>query len=462
MPALTDHFRDLGAGLCRFTERWVPDSWVICMMLTTCALGLAVLGAGVGIEDAVLAWGGGMWNLLELSMQFTIIMVASYACVSSRPVYRLMDRLARTPNPEKPLHAIALAAGFSLATAYLNWAFCLVASALFVPFVCKHNPKTDIRVLIAAAYLGLGTVWHCGLSGSAPLILATPGNPLIAPASGQPVVGRLIPVTETLFASFNLGYMVVIAAVGVVAVLALHPRRGAVTLTGEQIEAILPKPPEVESATDTPAGRINRFPGWIILAVLLISYPLGHSMLTRGFGTTWTINAYNMTFLAAALLLHRRPDSFVHACRQGVGTTWGIILQFPFYAGIFGLMNNTGLGTWLGGLFAEFASPRTYPLFVYVYSAAMNLFVPSGGSKWLIEAPYLIPAGEKLGVSVTTVVLSYAYGDSTTNLIQPLWAVPILAVARVRFGEVVGYTFLVALACFAVSVVAMLLIPLSL
>ena len=462
MPALTDHFRDLGAGLCRFTERWVPDSWVICMMLTTCALALAVLGAGVGIEDAVLAWGGGMWNLLELSMQFTIIMVASYACVSSRPVYRLMDRLARTPNPEKPLHAIALAAGFSLATAYLNWAFCLVASALFVPFVCKHNPKTDIRVLIAAAYLGLGTVWHCGLSGSAPLILATPGNPLISPASGEPVIGRLIPVTETLFAGFNLAYMVVIAAVGVVAVLALHPRRGAVTLTGEQIEAILPKPPEVESATDTPAGRIDRFPGWIILAILLIAYPLGHSMLTRGFGTTWTINAYNMTFLAAALLLHRRPDSFVHACRQGVGTTWGIILQFPFYAGIFGLMNNTGLGTWLGGLFAEFASPRTYPLFVYVYSAAMNLFVPSGGSKWLIEAPYLIPAGEKLGVSVTTVVLSYAYGDSTTNLIQPLWAVPILAVARVRFGEVVGYTFLVALACFAVSVVAMLLIPLSL
>ena len=228
MSALTDHFRDLGAGLSRFTERWAPDSWVICMMLTACALALAVLGAGVGIEDAVLAWGGGMWNLLELAMQFTIIMVASHACVSSRPVYRLMDRLARTPNPEKPLQAIALAAGFSLVTAYLNWAFCLVASALFVPFVCRHNPKTDIRVLIAAAYLGLGTVWHCGLSGSAPLILATPGNPLITPAEGEPVLERLIPVTETLFATFNLGYMVVIAAAGVLAVLALHPRRGAI------------------------------------------------------------------------------------------------------------------------------------------------------------------------------------------------------------------------------------------
>ena len=462
MPALTDRFRDLVAGLSRFTERWTPDSWVICMMLTACALALAVLGAGVGVEDAVLAWGGGMWNLLELAMQFTIIMVASHACVSSPPVYRLMDRLARAPNPGKPLQAIALTAGFSLLTAYLNWAFCLVASALFVPFVCKHNPKTDIRVLVAAAYLGLGTVWHCGLSGSAPLILATPGNPLIAPAVGEPVLERLIPVTETLFAGFNLGYMVVIAAVGVLAVLALHPRRGAITLSSEQIEAILPKPPEVASTADTPAGRMDRFPGWIVLAVVLIAYPLGHSMLTRGFGTTWTINAYNMTFLVAALVLHRRPESFVQACRQGVGTTWGIILQFPFYAGIFGIMNNTGLGTWLGGVFAEFATPRTYPLVVYVYSAVMNLFVPSAGSKWLIEAPYLIPAGEKLGVSVTTVVLAYAYGDSTTNLIQPFWAIPILAVAKLRFGEVVGYTFLVAVACFAVSVLAMLLIPLSL
>ena len=114
-------------------------------------------------------------------------------------------------------------------------------------------------------------------------------------------------------------------------------------------------------------------------------------------------------------------------------------------------MNSTGLGTWLGGLFADFATTGTYPL--------MNLFVPSAGSKWLIEAPYLIPAGDQLGVSVTTVVLSYAYGDSTTNLIQPFWAIPILAVARLRFGEIVGYTSLVATVCFGVSVIAMLLIP---
>ncbi|MBW2267838.1 MAG: short-chain fatty acid transporter [Deltaproteobacteria bacterium] len=459
---LLDAFRGLGAGLSRLTERWVPDAWVICLILTCIALFLAVVGAGAGVEEAVLAWGDGVWVLLTLAMQFTIAMVAAHACVSSRPVFRLLDALAAVPNPAKPVQAVALAAGFSLITAYLNWALCLVACALFVPFLCRRNPQTDVRVLIAASYIGLGTVWHCGLSGSAPLILATPDNPLLAPGAGAAVVDRLYPVTETLFHPFNLLYMFAIGAAGLGAAVALHPRRDAVTFSPAQIEAMLPKPPEVEPPARTPAARVDAFRGWVWLAAGLLAYPLGHSIVTRGFGTSWTINAYNATFLAAALLLHGRPLSFLRACRQGVDAAWGIILQFPFYAGIFGLMQNTNLGAWIGEFFAEFSTQRTYPFVIYLYSGVMNLFVPSAGSKWLIEAPYLIPAGEQLDVSVVTVLLAYAYGDSTSNLIQPFFAIPILAVTRVRFGDVVGYTFLIACACFLVSTLAMALIPTNL
>lgn len=454
-----DGLRSFGAGLSRVTERWVPDSWVVCMILTSIALALAIGGAGAGVEEAVLAWGDGVWVLLTLAMQFTIAMVAAHACVASRPIFSLLDRLAGLPNPDRPVQAVVLAAGFSLVTAYINWALCLVACALFVPFICRRNPRTDVRVLIAAAYLGLGTVWHGGLSGSAPLILATPGNPLLAPATGSGVVERLYPVTETLFNPFNLVYLLVVGSVALLVVTALHPRRGAVTLSPEQIARILPKPPEALPKPATPGGRADAFRGWMWLAVILLAYPLGHSLWTRGFGTSWTINAYNTVFLAAALLLHGRPLSFLRACRQGVDAAWGIILQFPFYAGIFGLMQNTGLGRWIGALFAEFATQRTYPFVVYVYSAVMNLFVPSAGSKWLIEAPYLVPAAEQLDVSVVTVLLAYAYGDSTTNLIQPFFAIPILAVTRLRFGDVVGYTLVVAAACFAASAIAMFLIP---
>ncbi|MCZ6462745.1 MAG: TIGR00366 family protein [Proteobacteria bacterium] len=454
-----DRLRDLGAGLSRFTERWVPDAWVICMMLTAVALALAIGGAGAGVEEAVLAWGGGVWNLLTLAMQFTIAMVAAHACVTSRPVFRLLDRLASLPDPERPVQAVALAGVFSMVTGYLNWALCLVACALFVPFLCRRNPKTDVRVLVAAAYLGLGTVWHGGLSGSAPLILATPGNPLLAPESGISVVDRLYPVTETLFIPFNLVYLFAVGGAALLAVMLLHPRRDPHTLTPEQVDAILPAPPEEDPRPDSPGERLDSFRGWVWLAVLLLVYPLGHSIATRGFGTSWTINAYNVTFLALALLLHGRPLPFLRACRRGVDAAWGIILQFPFYAGIFGLMQGTALGPWLGELFARLATTGTYPFVVYVYSGFMNLFVPSAGSKWLIEAPFLIPAGQALDVSTVTVLLSYAYGDSTTNLIQPFFAIPILAVTRLRFGDIVGYTFLVALVCFAVSAAAMFLIP---
>jgi len=459
MNAILDGFRDLGEGLSRFTERWVPDSWVICMILTAVALLLAVVGAGVGPLEATEAWGSGLWTLLALAMQFTIAMVAAHACVASRPVFKRLDQFAALPNPDKPLQAVLLACCFSIVTAYLNWAFCLVACALFVPFLCKHNPKADLRILIVGCFVGLGTVWHGGLSGSAPLILATPGNPLVAPGTGEPIVDRLIPVTETLFAPFNLIYLVVIGIVGVVTVVALHPRKNVVTLDADQIDAIMPKPPEIPEAANTPAGRLERSRIFVLLAIVLIAVPLGRQMYLNGFGTTWTINAYNAVFLVAALALHGRPDSFVNACKEGVGAAWGIILQFPFYAGIFGIMNNTALGPWLGDLFAGLATQNTFPVVVYVYSGLMNLFVPSAGSKWLIEAPYLIPAGEQLGVSAKTVLLAYMYGDSTTNLIQPFWAIPILAVSRLRFGDIVGYTFLTAAVCAFVSIVAMFLIP---
>ena len=452
---------DLGDRLCRFTQRWIPDSWVVCMLLTVAALLLAMFGAGASLNESVLAWGDGMWALLELGMQFSIAMIAAHACVSSRPVYRFLDWLAGLPDPSKPVQAIALIGAYALVTGYLNWALSVVASALFVPFVARRNPKADIRVIIAAAYLGICTIWHGGLSGSAPLILATPGNPLLAPASGEPVIDRVIPVTETLFIPFNLVFIAILGAVALAMVMLLHPRQNVQTLTSEQIDRMMPTLPD-EQAPETPAARMEASRGWIILAAILIGYPLGYSMVTRGFGATWTINAYNAVFLVAALLLQGRPANLVRAFANGARTASGVILQFPFYAGIFGVINNTGLGAWLGELFVTFAATETYPLVVYFYSGFVNLFVPSGGSKWLIEAPYLLPAARELGVSATTTVLAYAYGDATTNFIQPFWAIPILTVTRLKFGDVLGYTGIVAVVCVLISVIAMLIIPTNL
>jgi len=456
---MIQQFRRFGAGLSDVTERWVPDAWVISMMLTAVAILLCIFGAGATVEETVLAWGDGVWSLLGLAMQFTIAMVAAHACAASPPIYRFFNWLASLPNPSKPVQALVLAGMFSLVMGYLNWAVCLVSCALFTPFILRRNPNVDVRLLICASYLGIGTVWHGGLSGSAPLILATPGNPLINPSSGAPIVDRLYPVTETLYNNFNLVFICILGAVALATTCLLHPRSGARTLSAEEIEKILPTPPKEDGPPRTPAEYIDQYRGWVLLAVVLLAYPLGYSIVTKGFGTSWTINAYNITFLVIALLLHGRAPSFLRACRNGVDSAWGIVVQFPFYAGIFGLMQNTDLGEWLGSFFSNIATTATYPWVVYVYSGLMNLFVPSAGSKWMIEAPFLIPAGELLNVSVVTTTLAYAYGDSVTNLIQPFFAIPILAVTRMRFGDVVGYTFLVAVVCFMVTSVAMFMIP---
>ena len=458
MSGLITAMGNLGESLSRFTQRWIPDSWVVCMILTVLAALLAMFGADATLNETVLAWGGGMWILLELAMQFTIALIAAHACVSSRPAHRFLDWLASLPNPENPVQAVVMLGAYSMVIGYFNWAASLVASALFVPFIARRNPKADIRLMIAAAYLGLGTVWHGGLSGSAPLILATPGNPLMEPGTGAPIIDHLLPVTETLFIPFNLIYLVIIFAVALVMLWILHPRRDPWTLTDEQLAVMMPTMPE-ETEPSTPAAGMEHFRGWIILAVILIGYPLGHSIVTRGFGASWTINSYNAVFLIGALLLQGRPSNLVRAFANGARAASGVVLQFPFYAGIFGVINSTALGGWLGDQFVAIATTETYPLIVYLYSGFVNLFVPSGGSKWLIEAPYLLPAARELSVSATTTVLAYSYGDSTSNLIQPFWAIPILTVTRMKFGDVLGYTGIVGAVLFAVTVVAMLIIP---
>ena len=351
---------NLGESLSRFTQRWIPDSWVVCMILTVLAALLAMFGADATLNETVLAWGGGMWILLELAMQFTIALIAAHACVSSRPAHRFLDWLASLPNPENPVQAVVLLGAYSMVIGYFNWAASLVASALFVPFIARRNPKADIRLMIAAAYLGLGTVWHGGLSGSAPLILATPGNPLMEPGTGAPIIDHLLPVTETLFIPFNLIYLVVIFAVALVMLWILHPRRDPWTLTDEQLAVMMPTMPE-ETEPSTPAAGMEHFRGWIILAVVLIGYPLGHSIITRGFGASWTINSYNAVFLIGALLLQGRPSNLVRAFGNGARAASGVVLQFPFYAGIFGVINSTALGGWLGDQFVAIATQDTYP-----------------------------------------------------------------------------------------------------
>jgi short-chain fatty acids transporter len=450
----------LGLALTRWTERWVPDSWVIAVVLTLVVALLAMILGGASPAVTLNAWGNGLWVLLPLTMQFTLMMVVAYACAVAPPIKRLFVWLASRPNPHRPRQAIVLMAVFSTAAAWLNWAFSLVVAAAFLPFMVRANPRVDFRLLVACAYVGMGSVWHTGLSGSAPLIIATPDNFLIKAG----ILTETISTSRTLFASFNLLYALCAGLLGIAVAAALvPPGEASVSVSAEQADRLASTHTEkVKPVNMTPADRIEWWPGWslIVGGAMLVHFFL--QVQTLGLGRAWTIDNYNLLFLALGLLLHWYPKSFLHACEEGIKNTWGIVIQYPLYAGIFGLMSYTDLGKVLAQFFIGASSPRLFPLVVYVYSTVQNYFIPSGGSKWIVEASYLIPAGVALGVSVPTVTLSYAYGDMTTNLIQPFWAIPILTVAGLRFGDIMGYCFILTGILFGFNLLALLLIPLHL
>lgn len=449
-----------GLGLTRWTERWIPDSWVIAVILTLVVALLALTAGGASPAMALAAWGNGMWALLTLGMQFTLMMVAGYACAVSPPVEKAFLWLASCPDPNRPRQAIILMALFATVTAWLNWAFSLVVTAAFLPFVIRANPRVDFRLLTACCYIGHGTVFHTGLSASAPLIIATPNNFLVQAG----VLAETVPFTHTIFTQFNLVYAVAAGFTGIVVAAALSPpERETVTVSKAQAERFGSSKPRPERPHALSiAERLEWWPGWSLFVGVALLLNLFFQVRKLGFGRAWNIDSYNALLMALALLLHWRPKSFLLACSEGIRNTWGIVIQFPLYAGIFGLMTYTDLGKALTHFFVRASTPRAFPLVVYFYSTVLNFFVPSGGSKWIVEAPYLIPAAKALGISVGSVTMSYAYGDMTTHLIQPFWAIPILTVAGLRFGDIMGYGFVIASVMVIFNLVALSMLPLQL
>ena len=328
---------------------------------------------------------------------------------------------------------MALAA---MTIAWLHWGLGLIASAVMVGFVARRQPKADYRLLVAVSYFGLGATWHAGPSGSVPLLLATPDNFLIQGG----ILAEVIGIDRTLLMPFNLVFVpVVMAALASLAAL-LHPREGErVSIAPEVAEQISGYAAPARPTAPTPAQRVEHSPVLNVALGLAGVVWLVQHFISKGALGGLNLNVVNFAVLIAAVLLHLRPASLGKAAEEGSRHLHGIVLQFPLYAGMFGIIRNTQLAKKIAEAFVSVASPRTFPLITFWYSGILNYFVPSGGSKWAIEAPYLLEAGRRLDVSVERTAMAYAYGDMSTNLIQPFWAIPLLSVAKLEFSDILGY-----------------------
>ncbi len=440
----------IALAMTAWTERWVPDAFVFALLATLVVILAGVTFTPSSLPQVIDAWGRGFWELIPFTLQMSLIIITGYVLATSQPVGRVIRRLAAWPTT--PRNAVALVAFFAMASSWFNWGFSLIFSAVLAREVARRVEGVDYRALAAASFLGLGSVWAQGLSGSAALQMATPGalQPQIREivAHHGIIPDGLIPFSHTIFLWQSLLSVVLeIAVVTTVMWLATPPAgRGrtardlGIALGQTEIE------PSAASAKPTPGQWLEDSP---ILSWLIVL--LGGTYLVRYFMQAGeplnaiNLNIVNLAFLLFGFLLHKTPARLMHAVQGATPAVWGVILQFPFYAGIAGIITSTHLSQRIAHMFVSLSSAQTFPAFVATYSAVLGVFVPSGGSKWVVEAPYVMAAAHELKVHLGWVVASYDLGEALANLVQPFWMLPILGLFHLRARDVMGYTFVVFL-----------------
>lgn len=419
----------------RLVQRWLPEPFVFAILLTFVAGVIALPVCHQTPIEVVEHWGGGVWNLLAFAMQMALVLVCGSALAAAPAVKRGIGALAGVPK--SPAGAIALVTVVSALACWLNWGFGLIVGVIFAKEIARQMQGVDYRLLIASAYSGF-VVWHAGLSGSIPLTMATPGDALTRATNGA--LSAPVPVSETILDPHNV-VMVVLVIVGItVANTLMHPKRDAVVVD----PSLLKEGDDVPVRPDmpTPAQRMehSRVLAWMI-ALMFAVYLVVH----LGFrGGSLDLNTVILIFLTLGLMLHRTPLAYVRAFGKAASGASGIILQFPFYAGIMGIITGVGasgicLGTVISDACIDVSTPVTYPLLTFLCAAILNLFVPSGGGHWAIQAPIMFTAGADLGVDPGLTGTAIAWGDAWTNLIQPFWALPALAIARLSAKDIMGY-----------------------
>ena len=425
----------LGVALADWSQRWFPDAFVFALL----ALVVVFLGgmlAGSRVRDLVDFFGQGFWSLIPFTMQMAMIIIGGYVVAVSPPVSRVIQRLSRIPRT--PRQAVAFTALFSMLVSLISWGMGIIFAALLAREIVKHVRGIDYRAIGAAAYLGQGTVWALGLSSSAALLMASPGS--IPPALIN--ISGVIPLGQTIYLWQSIVMAIVLTCSGLLVAYFSAPARSTKTVEwfGVQETQELRSAEKIEPATK--GEWLENLPLLsVVIGVIGFVY-LARLLAARGPLAVLDLNTYNFFFLMAGLLLHWRPRSFTQAVVNAVPATSGVLIQFPFYGGIFGIVTMSPIAAGMARFFVHVSSSTTFPLLVSIYSAVLGMFVPSGGSKWVIEAPYMLQAAKDLHVHLGWVVQVYNVSEALPNLINPFWMLPILGILKLRARDMVGFTAL--------------------
>jgi short-chain fatty acids transporter len=412
-------------------ERWIPSALVFAIVLTLVVALLALTVTRTNPVDLVKSWGDGLSGLLAFMTQMALILLLGHMLANTRPVRKLLSTLASLPRT--PVQAYLFVFVIASVASLITWGLGLVVGGLLAREVAASGKERGLRLhfpmLVAAGFSGF-VVWHMGYSGSGPLTAATPDS-FIAEHLG----GEVIPITETTFALPNLiGAAATIVVVAVaLALIAPRGKDRIVELEMDLRERVV----ETEEDVVTPADRIDASRiVTLLVGAALVLYLVVHFAQ----GGTLTLDIVNWSFLALIFLLVKNPFEIIRLTKEAASNVGEILLQFPLYAGILGMMTGSGLIQVLSDWFVAISTPTTFGVLALLSAGLVNFFVPSGGGQFAVQAPILLDAAERIGVDPAIPIMAVAYGDQWTNMIQPFWALPLLAIAGLKMRDILGYT----------------------
>ena len=436
-------------GLARFaqrtaalTEKWFPDAYVFALLGVVVVVAAALLN-GSSPRTVVETFGGGFWDLATFTLQMAMVVLTGYVVATSAPVARIIERIARVPSSARG--AVAFVALMSCLVSLLNWGLSLVFSGLLARAIARRTDlSADYRALGAAAYMGLGAVWALGLSSSAAQLMATPTSlpPELLEITGVLDFGTTILTWQSLTMAATL-------IVLTVAIAWASAPRGAAVRTAEDMA--------VDLTDDVPQTPPRSRPGeWLeysrflpyFVGVLVLGWLVAQFATLPALTVLSNLNGYLMVFLVLGMVLHGTPRAFLQATAKAVPATAGVLVQFPLYAAMAAVLTRaTGsdgstVSEHLANLFTDLGGSGGFAVVIAVYTAILGLLVPSGGGKWLVEAPYVMQSATDVQMNLGWTVQIYNAAEALPNLVNPFFMLPLLAVLGLRARDLVGFTFL--------------------
>lgn len=428
--------QSLSKPLVALMQRYMPDAIIFAILLTALTFALAIFLAGATPGQAVVAWGNGFWKLLTFACQMALILVTGLVLAHTPAVESGIKSLVEVPKTSAQAYILVVL--ITLLAGLLSWGLCVIIGALLSRETANSCLRRGIKVhyplLVAGAYSGL-VIWHQGLSGSIPLKISE-SNHFLVKEMGS------VPLSETLMTVQNIVIILVVLATLPLLIALMRPADSeCVSITKEVKSDHAPDHPV--DGEQTPAERLNN--SWffnVLIAGAAIAY-LGYFFF--GGVDQSALNIMILASLAAGMLLTRSPVHYMELAMAEGRSVTAIIMQFPFYAGIMGIMTGTGLVTILADWFVSFSTAETLPFWGMISAGLVNLFVPSGGGQWAVQGPVMIEAAKALGADMPRVAMGVALGDQWTNTLQPFWAIPVLAIAGLQVRDIMGYTAVVFL-----------------